>query len=146
MIFSLQQLFSDDQAVTATAVGTNVIDLGVRGTPLDAAAALIGDKGKGIDVPLLAQVTTDFATLTSLTITVETSANSDLSSSTVLYSSGAVLLASLVAGYQIPLQKLTNGVTGRYLGVRYTVGGSNATAGAITAGLTMGNQTNVHGA
>lgn len=146
MILSAQQLFSDDQAVTATAVSTNVIDLGVRGTPYDAAAALNGDVGKGAKVPILVQVTEDFATLTSLTFTIEVSANSNLSSSTVLYSSGAVAAADLVAGYQLPVDVLPNGATARYLGIRYTVGGSNATAGKITAGITMGNQTNTTGA
>lgn len=146
MIFSAQQLFSDDQAVTATAISENVIDLGVRGTPYDAAAALNGDKGKGAKVPLLVQVTETFATLTSLTFTIETSANADLSSSTVLYSSGAIAAASLVQGYKLPIDVLPNGVTGRYLGIRYTVGGSNATAGQITAGIVMGVQTNEYGA
>lgn len=146
MIFSAQQLFSDDQAVTATAVSTNVIDTGVRGTPYDAAAALNGDIGKGNPICFLAQVTANFATLTSLTITLETSANSDLSSSTVLYSTGAVPLASLVAGYQIPVEVIPKGATKRYLGMRYTVTGSNATAGTITSGITLGNQTNVTGA
>lgn len=146
MILSAQQLFSDDQAVTATAISENVIDLGVRGTPYDAAAALNGDIGKGAKIPLLAQVTADFATLTSLTITVETSDNADLTSSTVLYSSGAIAAADLVEGYQLPIDVIPNGATGRYIGLRYTVGGSNATAGTITAGISMGNQTNVTGA
>lgn len=145
MILSAQQLFSDDQAITATAVSTNVIDLGVAGTPYDAAAALNQDVGKGNPVPVLIQVTEDFATLTSLTITLETSANADLSSSTVL-SSEVVTVANLVAGKQTFMQCLPNGVDQRYLGVRYTVTGSNATAGKITAGISMGNQTNITGA
>lgn len=146
MITSAQQLFSNDQAVTATAISENVIDLGVRGTPYDAAAALAGDVGKGAGIPVLVQVTEDFATLTSLTFTIETSANADLSSSTVLYSSGAVAAASLVQGYKLPINVLPDGVTGRYLGIRYTVGGSNATAGTVFAAISMGNQTNITGA
>lgn len=145
MILSAQQLFSDDQAVTATAISTNVIDLGVRGTPYDAAAALNGDIGKGTPVPVLVQVTENFATLTSLTVTLETSANANLTSSTVL-ASETIAVADLLAGKQTFLQCLPNGVTGRYLGVRYTVTGSAATAGQITAGISMGNQTNVTGA
>jgi hypothetical protein len=145
MILSLQQLFSDDQSVTATAVGTNVIDLGVAGTPYDAAAALNQDVGKGNPIPVLIQVTEDFATLTSLTVTLETSANSDLSSSTVL-ATETVLAADLVAGKQTSIQCVPNGADKRYLGVRYTVTGSDATAGKITAGISMGNQTNVTGA
>ena len=142
MIFSLQQLFSDDQAVTVTAISENVIDLGVRGTPFDAAAALNGDVGKGNPVPVLIQVTADFATLTSLVITLENSAAAGLTSPIVL-ATETILAADLLAGKQTFLQYLPNGVTLRYLGVRYTVTGSDATAGNITAGITMGNQTNV---
>lgn len=144
MIFSAQSLFSDDQAITATAVSTNVIDLGVPGAPYDS-NALNQDVGKGEPVPVLIQVTDDFATLTSLTVTLETSDSSDLSSSTVL-NTQTISAADLVAGKQTWMQYLPNGVTGRYLGVRYTVAGSNATAGAITAGISMGNQTNITGA
>src|SRR5690606_2699087 len=118
MIFSAQQIFSDDQAITGDAISENVIDLGVRGTPHDAAAALIGDVGKGASIPILIQVTSAFNLLTSLTITVETSANADLSSSTVL-ATETIALANLIAGKQTFLQVLPNGVTGRYLGIRY---------------------------
>lgn len=145
MIFSLQQLFSDDQAITADAISTNVIDLGVAGTPYGAAAALNNDKGKGTPIPILIQVTEAFATLTSLTITVEVSANADLSSSTVL-ATETILAAALVAGKKTNLQVLPNGANARYLGIRYNVNGSDATAGKITAGVTMGNQTNKTGA
>lgn len=145
MIFSQQQIFSDAQAVTATAISENVIDLGVRATPYDAAAALAGDKGKGNPVPILAQIVEDFNTLTSLTVAIETSDNANLSSSTVL-ASQVIPLADLVAGKQIAVQFLPNGVTGRYLGLRYTVTGIPPTTGAVTAGITMGNQTNVTGA
>lgn len=144
MIFSMQSLLSDDQAITATAVSTNVVDLGARGTPYGAAAAVTGDMGKGTPIPVLVQVTEAFATLTSLTITVETSANSDLTSSTVL-ATETVLAASLTAGKQTFLSFLPKGLTGRYVGLRYTVNGVNATAGKITAGITMGNQTNITG-
>lgn len=145
MIFSAQQLFSDDQAVTATAISENVIDLGVAGTPYDAAAALNQDVGKGAPIPVLIQVTEDFATLTSLTITVEVSAAAGLTSPTVL-ATETIAVADLVAGKQTCLQVLPNCADLRYLGTRYTVAGPNATAGAITAGITMGNQTNVTGA
>jgi len=145
MIFSINQLFSDDQAVTATAVSTNVIDLGVPGTPHRAVAPLNQDIGKGASVPVLIQVTSDFATLTSLTVTVEVSAAAAMTSPVVL-ASEVILVADLVAGKQTHLQVLPNGADLRYLAVRYTVGGSNATAGTITAGISMGNQTNVTGA
>lgn len=145
MILSAQQLFSDDQAITATAISENVIDLGVAGTPYGAAAPLNRDVGKGTPVPVLIQVTEDFATLTSLTITVEVSAAAGLTSPQVL-ATETIAVADLLAGKQTYMQVLPNGADLRYLGVRYTVTGSNATAGAITAGISMGNQTNTTGA
>jgi len=145
MILSTQEIFSDDQAVTATAISTNVIDQGVAGTPYDAQAPLNRDLGKGTPIPILIQVTEDFATLTSLTITLECSAAAGLTSPVVL-NTQTIAVADLVAGKQTFMQCVPNGDTLRYLGVRYTVTGSNATAGKITAGISMGNQTNVTGA
>ena len=145
MILSQQLLLSDDQAITATAVSTNVIDLGVAGTPYDAVAPLNNDKGKGNRVPILIQVTEDFNTLTSLTVTIEVSPNADLSASTVL-ATESILLADLVAGKQTFTQVLPNGVNQRYLGVRYTVVGTPPTLGTVTTGISMGNQTNLTGA
>lgn len=143
MILSAQQIFSDDQAITATAVSTNVIDLGVAGTPYDAVAPLNQDIGKGAKIPVLIQVTEDFNNLTTLTVAIETGATTALG--TVVISKD-VLLADLVAGYQFPVEVLPNEIDERYLGVRYTVTGTAPTTGVVTAGITMGNQTNVTGA
>jgi hypothetical protein len=145
MILSNEQLFSDDQAITATAISTNVIDLGAPGTPYGAAAPLNQDIGKGGMVPVLVQVTEAFDALTSLTITVEVSDAAGLTSPVVL-ATETILLADLVAGKQMFNQVLPNGADKRYLGVRYTVTGTAPTVGKITAGITMGNQTNLTGA
>lgn len=144
MIFSAQQLFSNDQAITATAVSTNVIDLGEKGTPYGAAAPFNRDIGKGTKIPISVQVTEAFNTLTSLTVTVETSDNSNMTSSTVL-SSQTILLAALTVGKQLNVDVVPNGATGRYLGLRYTVAGTAPTLGKIHAGISMGNQTNITG-
>jgi hypothetical protein len=143
MIFSAQQLFSDDQAITASADSTNVIDLGVAGTPYGAAAALNDDVGKGNKIPILVQVTEAFATLTSLTINISTGAATTLGTT---IASQTIAVADLVVGKQINIDVLPEGITERYLGIEYAVTGSNATAGKITAGITMGNQSNVTGA
>ena len=145
MIFSAQQLFSDDQAVIATAISENVIDLGLPETPFGGKAALNDDVGKGTPIPILIQVTEDFNTLTSLTVTLENSAAAGLTSPVVL-ATESILLADLVPGKQTFMQYVPNGVELRYLGVRYTVVGTDPTLGNITAGITMGNQTNVTGA
>jgi len=144
MILSAQSLFSDDQVITGNGVSTNVIDLGEAGKPYDN-NQLNQDVGKGEPVPVLIQVTDDFAGLTNLTVTLETSDSSDLSSSTVL-NTQTIPVADLVAGKQTWMQCLPNGADGRYLGVRYAVTGGPASSGKITAGISMGNQTNITGA
>ena len=98
MILSAQQLFSDYQAITANADSTNVIDLGVPGTPFRAQAPLVQDIGKGAKIPILVQVTADFNTLTSLTINLSKGPTTALGT-TIL--SQAIVLADLVAGKQV---------------------------------------------
>lgn len=135
-ILDLNLLLSENQAITATAISTNVIEWPLMGTvPGESAALTPRNLGEGIDLPILVQVTEDFATLTSLTITFETSAAANLGSSTVLYSSPAIPVASLVAGYKLPIRWMPDATMLRYFGLRYTVGGSNATTGRITASV-----------
>ncbi len=143
MILSAQQLFSDDQAITASANSTNVIDLGVAGTPYDAVAPLNQDVGKGNKVPVLIQVTEDFNNATSVTVTIETGATTALGT---VITTESILLADLIAGKQTCIEVLPNCLTERYLGIRYTVVGSAPSTGKFTSGITMGNQTNVTGA
>lgn len=136
MILSAKSLLSEDQAITATAISENVLEFLDNGIVYGEAAAIARNLGAGTEIPLMLQVTETFATLTSLTITLETAANAALSSGAVVhYSSGAIAAASLVAGYKLPIRWLPVGTMGKYLGFRYTVGGSNATAGKITASL-----------
>jgi hypothetical protein len=138
MILSQQLLFSDDQAITATAVSTNVIDLGVPGTPFGG-NQLNRDIGKGTPIPLLVQVTEDFNTLTSLTVTVEVSAASAMTAPKVL-ATETILLADLVAGKQTHVQVVPKDADLRYMAIRYTVTGTAPTLGKFTAGISMGNQ------
>ncbi len=142
MIFDVQSKLSDAQAITATAVSTNVLDLKDTGRPYKFAADLVRNIGAGNPIPLLVQVVEDFTLLTSLTFTLETSDAENLTSSRVHWSSGAVLLASLIAGYKVPIFYVPNGPHLRYMGLRYTVAGTNPDAGKITAGLVADIQTN----
>lgn len=128
MILDETVLLSDDQAITATANSTNTIDLGAD-----------RDIGKGVPVPLLVQVTEDFDNLTSLTIAVQTDDNDSFSSATTLATTGAIPLASLVAGYQAPLDFVPRG-TERYVRLAYTVTGVAPTAGKVTAGIVLDHQ------
>lgn len=133
MILDKQTLFSDQQAIVATAISENVIDLGVA-----------KDLGKGVPIPVLIQVTEDFNTLTSLTVDLEVDDNAGMASAKVVQSV-SVLLADLVAGKRIPPMYLPEGMDEQYTALRYTVVGTNPTTGKITAGISMGNQTNITG-
>jgi hypothetical protein len=137
MILNANLIFAEDQAVTATAISENVIQIPAAGTVPYEDAAIIRNLGAGSYLPLMIMVTADFATLTSLTISVETADNAALSSgAVVLATTGAIAAASLVAGYRVPAPQILPDATLKdYLGLRFTVGGSNATAGTITAAL-----------
>ncbi|GGE29940.1 hypothetical protein GCM10011360_17500 [Primorskyibacter flagellatus] len=136
MILNKNLILAENQAITATAISQNVIRWNETGVvPLEA-GQIVRNIGSGTEVPLLIQVTQTFLTLTSLTITIETSDAADLTSSTVLASSGAIPLASLIAGFRPAFTRFVPDATMLdYFGLRFTVGGSNATAGKITAAV-----------
>lgn len=121
---------SQDQAVTATAVSTDKIDLQVA-----------RDIGEGRDLYFVFTVTETFTTLTSLTFEVVSDDNASLSSPTVIAATGAITLAGggLAAGQQhvVRMPPQIGGLGERYLGARYTVGGSNAGAGKVTADVVL---------
>lgn len=135
MIWSLQDLFSNEQAITASAASSNVIDLGAPDTVLNGPYPLNRDIGRGTRVPFLIQVTEAFATLTSLTPSLQVSDSEAFSVYRTVWTGQAVPLAQLVAGYQFELLGLPQKVDLRYARLYFTVGGSNATAGKVTAGI-----------
>ena len=135
-MFDAQALFSDNQAVTTTAASTNFLNLGEAATVPGAPASLKRDIGAG-KMPLRIQVDTTFAGLTSLEALVEVDDNSSFSSAKVVGSSGAIVLARLLAGTYLPFTDLNIGTDERYIRIRYVVVGT-ATAGAVTAGVVTG--------
>jgi hypothetical protein len=136
MILDKNLLLAEGQAVTATAISENVIRIPDAGVVYGEGAPISRDLGPGQEVPILIQVVEDFATLTSLTISLETADNAALSTNAeVLFSTGAIPAASLLAGYRTAVRVLPDFVLRDYLGLRFTVGGSDATAGQITAAL-----------
>jgi len=142
MIFSQQQLFSDNQVIVATSISTNQIDLGIAGTPFDSQAPLHQDVGKSM-IPVLVQVTEAFDILTSLVVSISKGATPALGTDII---TETILLADLVVGKQFVLRYLPTEVDQRYLGISYVVVGGAPSVGKITAGITMGNQTNITGA
>lgn len=143
MIQDATTLFSNAQAITATAASTNIIDLGATGTVYGAAAAITRDIGKGADIPLKCTVVETFNNLTSLTISVETDDNAGFSSPATVFVSPTYVLADLATGARNLLpESVPIGTNERYVRLKYTVVGTAPTLGKITAGITMGNQTN----
>lgn len=125
MLLDKENLFSDNQAITADAASTNVIK--TSGTYKDGAEA----------TPLLIQVTEDFATLTSLEIKVQTATDAAFTSPVDLATTGAIAAATLKKGYTAPINFVPDGNLG-YMRLYYDVTGSNATTGKITAGIVAG--------
>lgn len=137
MIMDQQSLFSDSQAVTASANSTNVIDTLPSGGPNTKSG--IGD---GQDISLFALVGQAFATLTSLNIQLVSADDAGLTTNAIVhFDSGAVPLASLVAKARVVGLDLPYGKYRRFVGLKYVVTGSAATAGTITAGLVEDLQT-----
>lgn len=146
MIIDTQGLFSDGQAITATAASTNYIDLGATGTPYGASSALVRDVGKGCCIPLAISVPEAFNNLTSLQVSIETDDNTSFSSPTTVVLTGAIPLASLVAGYQFKaIYELPEGTSERYVRLKYTVVGTAPTTGKVTAAIVAARQTNFVG-
>lgn len=143
MIFDKETLFSENQAITADAGSTNVIDLGATGTPAGHLGALIRDVGPGNPIEIWISVQESFDALTSLTVTVQTDTADTFGSPTTIGTSLAIPLATLVAGYYFRFPAYwPEGGTERYVRLFYDVTGTNPTTGEIMAGVVMARQTN----
>lgn len=135
MILDKNTMFSEDQAITVTAVSTNVLDLGAPGKTAygqNQLKTLVGMK----EIPLLVQVTENFATLTSLKISVESDDNSAFSSAKEI-AAETVAVADLKAGFICNALRRLPVIRERYVRLNFTVNGADATAGKITAGLAL---------
>lgn len=136
MILDKTNEFSDSQAVTATAISTNVIDINPGG------ANSTVDIGNGEDVQLVIQVDTAATADGAATVTfsLESSAAAGLTSATVHWTSAAIGKAALTKGAEVARVKLPAGDYKPYLGVRYTVATGPLTAGAFSAFLVKDSQ------
>lgn len=140
MILDLQTKFSDLQAVTSTAISTNVIDL-IQGTSPTTLDEGIGD---GVWLNIIVGTAATAAGAATVTFSLESDSTADLATSaTVHWTSAAIGKATLVAGYQVARIKLPSDNYERYLGVRYTVATGPLTAGTFLAFLTISAQRNV---
>lgn len=141
MITDATTLFSDSQAVTATAASTNVIDLGATGTPSGSSVALSRDIGKSAELPLLVEVTEAFNTLTSLAIAVQVATDAAFTSP-VEVATRTYLLAELTLGKRLSFPaEFPEGTNLRFVRLRYTVTGTPPTLGKLWAGVVASRQT-----
>lgn len=127
-----QQLFSDSQALTATAVSTNIIDLGA-------------DRDIGIGDPLaivvVVKVALDRVTGDeTYTVTVQADDNASFTSAITVV--GPVSLLAYTAGTKFIINLPPDKLTERYIRLNYTLGGTTPT-GTITAFLTKLNMIQV---
>lgn len=118
---------SSAQAVTATAVSTNTIDL--------SQARDIGP-GEELHVSIAVDTAATAAGAATVNFQLITSASANLSSPTIIAQTDAIPKASLTAGARfdlsVPHQTLT-ALGQRYFGLQYTVGTGPLTAGAFSA-------------
>lgn len=133
MILDYENLLSNDQAITDTdGASTNHIDLGDNDADVPTPNDMKGN------CRILCQVTETFVGGTSLEVKVQTDDDANFGSATTIASSGAVVTASLVAGYQfyidVPLETAE-----QYLRLYYDVDGTMS-AGKITAGIVIDKQ------
>lgn len=142
MIIDNQSLFSDGQAIVATAASANVLDTGAPGIPQWHTVALEKDIGKDRELPVAVSVTEAFNNLTSLTIAIEVDDNVGFASPKVVAQSRAYALAELGLGARLNFPaRLPEGTDERFVRLKYTVVGTAPTTGKVFAGIVAGRQT-----
>jgi hypothetical protein len=113
-----QLQFSDDQALTATANSTNIVDLGADNN--------IGI-GQAMGVLIIVKVAADNTTTNeTYTVTVTTDDNAAFSSETTLVAA-TTLAAGSAIGTRIIIPIAPNATAERYLRLTYTLGGTTPT-------------------
>jgi len=125
MYVDAKLLLSDEQAISATAVSTKSIDLGVAGRDIGAGeplyAVVVVDEG----------FTADGAA--TMTISLITDDDSALGSPTTILSTPAIDKAALTAGRVPIVIPIPPNIADQYLGLNYTVATGPMTAGKVTA-------------
>lgn len=128
MLTDRELTFSNNQAVTTgTEYSTD---------KYDASAGAIGNNvNTGRSLKVVVRVTTAFSGGTNLTVNFVESPNSDLSSPTVLATSGAIAEASLTAGARL-IDTVVPRTSKRYLGLQFVSSGTHG-AGKVWGGIVL---------
>lgn len=134
MLLDNNLLFSDAQAVTATAASTNVIDT----SPLFSGntGRRIGNGKRAYIFVSVDTAFTDSGSDTTIAVTLETDDNTSMSSATTiatLTTFAALTAAGTIQYFPIPMSSAYE----RYIGLRYTAANGNLTTGAFTAGIVL---------
>jgi hypothetical protein len=131
MIIDAQLMFSDAQALVATAASTNIYDAG-------------SDRNLGLGEPLAVQVTVDVAAVAgTLTISLQTDDNAGFASPTTVATTAAIAAAALTLGAKVILPVPPDTAVERYLRLMYTFAGM--TSVTVTAFLTPAKLTSSEG-
>lgn len=125
------EIYSDAQQVLATAASTNVVDHGAAGGAMASEMYVVVD------------IDTAYPDGTSVQFVFQTDDNASFSTPKSLFDTGAIVVATLVAGYNVLTIRLPRDHE-RYTRFNYTVVGS-PTAGNIHAYLTPNPQLNDQG-
>ncbi len=130
MLLDSQLILSNAQAETAQGanVSTNVIDLGAA-----------GDADRELFLNIRVDTTATSGGSATVAFSLVTSAAEALTSATTLFSTAAIPVADLVAGYQIRT-RIPRGML-RYLGAYITIATADLTAGKFDIFLTDGIDT-----
>lgn len=138
MIIDSQNEFCDATSAILASGATGAILGNVINTAASSAFNTLVDQGTGERVYLVIQVATTFVGATSTTVfSLRTDSAAALTSSpTTHWSSAAIPVATLVAGYTIVVPLPAEATYERYMGLWETVATANVTAGAVNAFLT----------
>jgi hypothetical protein len=143
MIVDNTLVYSDSQAITATAASTNIVDVGAAGTAFGAAAALARDIGKATEIPLYVSVTQAFNNLTSLKVSFQSDDDPAFGTANNTVAERTYAASELTLGARLPFPaEIPEGTSGRYTRLNYTVTGTAPTTGKIFAGVVAARQTN----
>lgn len=140
MLYDKENMFSENQAITADVASTNVIEF-TKGP--------IKEIAFGTPIPLRIQVTEAFTGVTAsstLEIKIQTSDSQAFTTSTVLATTGAIPMTTLKEGYVASLNYIPKGNKG-FMRLYYDVtlnGSETVTAGKITAGVVAANEGSFH--
>lgn len=146
MYVDTQTSFSDSQALTATAISSNVLDTQsvTKGGTSNAGEISpntkldLGSGSGDLYLVVRTNVALTGGTSPTLAITLETADDAGLSTNDqVLFSSGALAQAAFTAaGSTLVAIRLPIALYRRYVGLRYTITGGPLTAGSVDAFLT----------